>query len=72
MLIDLITKNCRNIYCHAGLYLLFLVLLTSVASFFASTLPVETSLESHILENDSDLLFYEKFKNNLAKTNFWL
>ena len=58
MLIDLITKNCRNIYRYAWLYLFFMVLLTSVAFFFASALPVETSLESLILEHDSDLLFY--------------
>ncbi len=70
MLINLVTKNCRHIFRYAWLYLLFLILLTSVASFFASTLPVETSLESLILENDSDLLFYEKFKEQFGEDEF--
>ena len=70
MLTDIVAKNCQNIYRRAGLYLFFLVLLVAVAAFSAFSLPLETSLESMVLEDDPDLLFYQKFKQQFGEDEF--
>ncbi len=70
MLTDIVTKNCQNIYRRAWLYLFFLVLLVSVAAFSALNLPLETSLESMVLEDDPDLIFYQKFKQQFGEDEF--
>jgi predicted RND superfamily exporter protein len=62
-----ILRNCELIFGHPGLYLLILLVLTSIAGLLYSRLPVETSVESLIIENDPDLLFHEKFKKQFGE-----
>lgn len=51
--------------------LVFIILIFSLAcGFLYSRLPVETSVESLIIENDPDLLFYEKFKEQFGEDEF--
>ena len=70
MIQKLVDKNCQAIFKYPFVYLTALLLLTSIASFYYATLPTETSVESLIIENDSDLLFYGKFKEQFGEAEF--
>ena len=70
MLKELIGKNCDLIFRHSRLYLAFLILLTGFFGYFYAKLPVETSVESLIIENDPDLEFYENFKDQFGEDEF--
>lgn len=70
MLKELIGKNCDLIFRHSRLYLAFLILLTAFFGYFYAKLPVETSVESLIIENDPDLEFYENFKDQFGEDEF--
>jgi uncharacterized protein len=70
MLKNLIGKNCDLIFNHPRLYIAFLVLLTGFFGYFYANLPVDTSVESLIIENDPDLAFYEDFKEQFGEDEF--
>lgn len=70
MLKTLVGKNCDLIFRNPRLYLVFLILLTCVFGYFYSKLPVDTSVESLIIENDPDLAFYEEFKDQFGEDEF--
>ncbi|WP_052464747.1 efflux RND transporter permease subunit [Geoalkalibacter subterraneus] len=70
MLKELVGKNCDLIFRHSRLYLAFLILLTGFFGYFYANLPVETSVESLIIENDPDLEFYESFKDQFGEDEF--
>ncbi len=67
MIANLVEKHCRNIFTHPWLYLALLLFLTGIAGYFYATLPIETSVESLIIDNDPDLLFYEEFKEQFGE-----
>ena len=70
MIQKLVDKNCQVIFKHPLLYLSGLLLITIFFGFFYSKLPVDTSVESLIIENDPDLAFYEKFKEQFGEDEF--
>ena len=70
MIQKLVDKNCQAIFKHPLLYLFTLILLTGFFGYFYITLPTETSVESLIIENDPDLQFYEKFKEQFGEDEF--
>ena len=70
MIQKLVDKNCQAIFKYPFVYLAALLLLTGIAGFYYVTLPTETSVESLIIENDPDLLFYEKFKEQFGEDEF--
>ena len=70
MIAKLIEKNCRNIFAHPFLYLAILLSITGFLGYFYVTLPTDTSVESLIIENDPDLVFYEKFKKQFGEDEF--
>ncbi|MEJ2200098.1 MAG: hypothetical protein P8X63_03655, partial [Desulfuromonadaceae bacterium] len=70
MLQRLLDRNSRAVFKYPLHYLTVLVLLTGLFGYFYAQLPVETSVESLIIENDPDLLFYEKFKAQFGEDEF--
>ncbi len=70
MIQKLVDKNCQAIFKHPLLYLFALILLTGFFGYFYVTLPTETSVESLIIEDDPDLLFYESFKEQFGEDEF--
>lgn len=67
MIQKLVDKNCRAIFKYPFVYLSILLILTGFTGYYYATLPTETSLESLIFENDEDLIFYEKFKEQFGE-----
>src|SRR6056297_688809 len=67
MIKKLVGKNCELIFRHPFLYLTVLVLLTGVFGYYYATLPTETSVESLVIDNDPDLVFYESFKEQFGE-----
>jgi len=63
----LVGKNCDLIFRHPFLYLSVLILLTGFFAYYYATLPTETSVESLVIDNDSDLVFYETFKEQFGE-----
>jgi len=47
-----------------------LVMVTCLSAWLLSLLPVETSVESLIMENDPDLVFYEDYKREFGEDEF--
>ena len=70
MIRKLVNFNCRAIFNYPRTYLIILVILTGIASYFYATLKTETSVESLIIEKDPDLLFYEQFKKQFGEDEF--
>ena len=70
MIQKLVVKNCQAIFKYPLIYLAALLLLTGIAGYYYATLPTETSVESLIIENDPDLKFYEKFKEQFGEDEF--
>ncbi len=58
------------IFKYSKLVMLIIVLASIGSAFLFSQLPIETSVESMILENDPDLIFYEKFKEQFGEDEF--
>ncbi len=67
MLSKLVGKNCDFIYRYPFLYLAVLVLLTGFFGYYYATLPTETSVESLVIDDDPDLVFYESFKEQFGE-----
>lgn len=67
MIKKLVGKNCDLIFLHPFLYLTVLVLLTGFFGYYYATLPTETSVESLIIDDDPDLVFYETFKEQFGE-----
>lgn len=67
MIKRLVGKNCDLIFRLPFLYLAALILLTGFFSYFYVTLPTETSVESLIIDNDPDLVFYETYKEQFGE-----
>jgi hypothetical protein len=67
MLSKLVGKNCDFICRYPFLYLAALVLLTGFFSYYYATLPTETSVESLVIDDDPDLVFYESFKEQFGE-----
>ncbi len=70
MIQKLVDKNCQLIFKYPLHYLFALILLTGFFGYFYVTLPTETSVESLIIEDDPDLLFYESFKEQFGEDEF--
>ena len=67
MIKKLVGKNCDLIFRYPFLYLSVLVILTGIFGYYYATLPTETSVESLIIDNDPDLVFYETFKEQFGE-----
>ncbi len=67
MIKQLVGKNCDLIFRYPLLYLSVLVILTGIFGYYYATLPTETSVESLIIDNDPDLVFYETFKEQFGE-----
>ena len=67
MINKFVGKNCDLIYRHPFLYLALLVVLTGFFGYYYATLPTETSVESLVIDDDPDLLFYESFKEQFGE-----
>ncbi|MGK2907458.1 MAG: efflux RND transporter permease subunit [Desulfuromonadales bacterium] len=67
MLSKLVGKNCDLICRYPFLYLAVLVLLTGFFGYYYATLPTETSVESLVIDDDPDLVFYETFKEQFGE-----
>ncbi len=70
MIKKLVSKNCDLIFLHPRAYFCFLILITVLLGYFYAKLPVDTSVESLIIENDPDLAFYEEFKGQFGEDEF--
>jgi uncharacterized protein len=70
MIADVIQKSYRFLVGYPKIFLILLLVLTALGSLGYSRLPIETSVESLIIENDPDLLFYEKFKAQFGEDEF--
>ncbi len=66
----MIEKYCNQIFRHPKFYFSIIVLITIGCAFLYSKLPVETSVESLIMEDDPDLLFYNTFKEQFGEDEF--
>lgn len=66
----MIDKYCNQIFRHPCLYLSIIILITIGCAFLYSKLPVETSVESLIMEDDPDLLFHNDFKEQFGEDEF--
>lgn len=62
----LIDGNCALIARYPWLYVVVLLLTSGFFGYFYVTLPVETSLESLVIEQDADLQFYEAYKERFG------
>ena len=67
MIKKLVGKNCDLIFRYPLLYLSVLVILTGIFGYYYATLPTETSVESLVIDNDPDLVFYETFKEQFGE-----
>lgn len=67
MIKRLVGKNCDLIFRRPFWYLSALFFLTLFFGYFYVTLPIETSVESLIIDNDPDLVFYEKYKEQFGE-----
>ena len=67
MIKKLVGKNCDLIFRYPFLYLSILILLTGFFGYYYVTLPTETSVESLVIDNDPDLVFYETFKEQFGE-----
>lgn len=65
-----VDKNCRAIVTYPLIYLLAMVLLSGVFTWLYLTLPTETSVESLIISDDPDLIFYQSFKEQFGEDEF--
>lgn len=70
MIKKLVHINCSLLFARPRTYLLLLVLITAFFGYFYAKLPVDTSVESLIIENDPDLAFYEAFKQQFGEDEF--
>lgn len=67
MIKRLVGKNCDLIFRRPFLYLSALIFMTLFFGYFYVTLPIETSVESLIIDNDPDLVFYETYKEQFGE-----
>lgn len=67
MIDKFVGKNCDLIYRYPFVYLGLLVVLTGFFGYYYATLPTETSVESLVIDDDPDLLFYEQFKEQFGE-----
>ncbi|WP_321532663.1 MMPL family transporter [uncultured Desulfuromonas sp.] len=65
-----VDKNCQAVFTHPLHYLFVLIVLSGIAAWFYATLPTETSVESLIIDDDPDLIFYETFKEQFGEDEF--
>ncbi|OHB25375.1 MAG: hypothetical protein A2X84_09110 [Desulfuromonadaceae bacterium GWC2_58_13] len=70
MTANLIQKAYRFLVNYPKAIVSVLGILTVLGGVGYSRLPIETSVESLIIENDPDLLFYEKFKSQFGEDEF--
>jgi len=70
MIRNFVDKNCQAIFRLPWLYLCALIVLTGIFAYYYVTLPAETSVESLIVEDDPDLVFYEGFKEQFGEDQF--
>lgn len=70
MIRKFVDRNCRSIFARPLLYLAVLLALTGFFTYFYITLPTETSVESLVIEDDPDLVFYETFKDQFGEDEF--
>ncbi len=70
MIQKFVHKNCSLLFSRPRTYLCFLVLMTVFLGYFYAKLPVDTSVESLIIENDPDLALYERFKEQFGEDEF--
>ena len=70
MIRKFVDRNCRSIFARPLLYLAALLALTGFFTYFYITLPTETSVESLVIEDDPDLVFYETFKDQFGEDEF--
>ncbi len=70
MVTTLIRRAYRLLVGYPKVLLSVIGLITVLGGIGYSRLPIETSVESLIIENDPDLLFYEKFKDQFGEDEF--
>jgi hypothetical protein len=70
MIRSFVDKNCLNIYARPRVYLISLILISAILFWFYLTLPIETSVESLVIENDPDLVYYQEFKEQFGEDEF--
>ncbi len=70
MIRHFVDRNCQAIFKFPLFYLSLLILLTGGLFWFYATLPTETSVESLIIDDDPDLVFYETFKEQFGEDEF--
>ena len=70
MVTSIIDRFYKFLIKKPALCIFFILTLSLICGFLYSKLPVETSVESLIVENDPDLLFYEKFKDQFGEDEF--
>jgi hydrophobe/amphiphile efflux-3 (HAE3) family protein len=61
-----IKNHCQRVFHHPLLISFLLLILSLFFGYFYLTLPTETSVESFVVDNDPDLLFYEAFKKQFG------
>ncbi|MDL1967687.1 MAG: MMPL family transporter [Deltaproteobacteria bacterium] len=66
----MINKYCDMLFKYPKSILSIIIIITIGCSFLYSKLPVETSVESLIMENDPDLLFYNAYKEQFGEDEF--
>ena len=66
----MIERYCNQIFRHHKFYSFILIVITIGCALLLSKLPVETSVESLIMEDDPDLAFYNTFKEQFGEDEF--
>ncbi len=66
----MVNKYCDILFKHPKSILSIIIIITIGCAFLYSKLPVETSVESLIMEDDPDLLFYNTFKEQFGEDEF--
>jgi len=70
MEIKMVNKYCDILFKYPKSILSIIIIITIGCAFLYSKLPVETSVESLIMEDDPDLLFYNTFKEQFGEDEF--
>ena len=66
----MVNKYCDILFKYPKSILSIIIIITIGCAFLYSKLPVETSVESLIMEDDPDLLFYNTFKEQFGEDEF--
>ncbi|MEA3417483.1 MAG: MMPL family transporter [Thermodesulfobacteriota bacterium] len=66
----MVNKYCDILFKYPKSILSIIIIITFGCAFLYSKLPVETSVESLIMEDDPDLLFYNTFKEQFGEDEF--